>query len=281
MSTAAVSVLVRIRRHPKAATETCCTHVRDQSEVVLNDRTFKFDRAFDESMTQAHVFDEVGRPTLDAVLQGYNGTILAYGQTGSGKTYTMAGGEGEAEGLMPRLLTEVFGELARRQREADGSFYRCTCSYLQIHNEQITDLLSPSSSTSSSLRIRETADRSTYVEGLRELRLRSATDALNALSAGGKRRESLPPMPKQKRAIVHELAKVYGIATASYDNEPRRHVDLFRSATAFLPGFRLSDAARAAPHLPRAAALHKLTQRAVWRGWPARARIHLGWLEGL
>lgn len=188
MSTAAVSVLVRIRRHPKAATETCCTEVRDQSEVVLNDRTFKFDRAFDESMTQAHVFDEVGRPTLDAVLQGYNGTILAYGQTGSGKTYTMAGGEGAAEGLMPRMLAEVFGELARRQREADGSFYRCTCSYLQIHNEQITDLLSPSSSTSSSLRIRETADRSTYVEGLRELRLRSATDALNALSAGGKRR---------------------------------------------------------------------------------------------
>ena len=50
-------------------------------------------------------------------------------------------GEGAAEGLMPRLLAEAFGELARRQREADGSFYRCTCSYLQIHNEQITDLL--------------------------------------------------------------------------------------------------------------------------------------------
>ena len=182
-------MLVRVRQHPKAA-EGSCTEVRNQSEVVLNDRSFRFDRAFDESMTQAHVFDVVGRPTLNAVLHGYNGTILAYGQTGSGKTYTMAGGKGAAEGLMPRLLAEVFGELARRQREAadDGSFYRCTCSYLQIHNEQITDLLSPSISTSSSLRIRETADRSTYVEGLRELRLRSATDALNALSAGGKRR---------------------------------------------------------------------------------------------
>lgn len=29
------------------------------------------------------------RPLVDAVLNGFNGTLMAYGQTGTGKTYTM------------------------------------------------------------------------------------------------------------------------------------------------------------------------------------------------
>ena len=48
------------------------------------------------------------------------------------------------------------------------------------------------------------------------------------LSSDG-RRESLPPMARPQRAVVHEVAKVYGLATCSYDNEPNRHVDLFRT----------------------------------------------------
>ena len=88
--------------------------------------------------------------------------------------------------------------------------------------------------------------RPKFVEGLEA--------SLAALLAGDKRRESLAPMPKPDRALVHELAKVYGIATASYDDGPRRHVDLFRTANGFLPGVRLSDAAKASPEASAAAA---------------------------
>jgi len=31
------------------------------------------------------VFKTVGRPLVDAVFSGYNGTLMAYGQTGTGK----------------------------------------------------------------------------------------------------------------------------------------------------------------------------------------------------
>ena len=82
----------------------------------------------------------------------------------------------------------------------------------------------------------------------------SIEELLASFIAGGKRRESLPPMPKVQRAIVHELATLYGLATASYDNEPRRHVDLFRTGNSFLPGVRLSDAAKASPAAVAAAA---------------------------
>ena len=33
--------------------------------------------------------EKVAQPVCEAVLDGYNGTILAYGQTGTGKTYTL------------------------------------------------------------------------------------------------------------------------------------------------------------------------------------------------
>lgn len=32
------------------------------------------------------VFKTVGRPLVDAVFSGFNGTLMAYGQTGTGKT---------------------------------------------------------------------------------------------------------------------------------------------------------------------------------------------------
>ena len=70
---------------------------------------------------------------------------------------------------------------------------------------------------------------------------------LDAFLSGGKRREAMPPMPRAQRTLVHELAKHYGIATQSYDTEPRRHVDLFRTDNSTWPGFRLSDAIKARP----------------------------------
>ena len=46
------------------------------------------DHIFRMSTTQKKIFDLVGRPMVQAVLEGYNATIFAYGQTGSGKTHT-------------------------------------------------------------------------------------------------------------------------------------------------------------------------------------------------
>lgn len=39
-------------------------------------------------MGQQEVFGDCSY-VVDAVLQGYNGTIISYGQTGSGKTHTL------------------------------------------------------------------------------------------------------------------------------------------------------------------------------------------------
>ena len=46
---------------------------------------------FDEDSSQGNVFDKVGMPLVNDVLQGKNGLLFTYGVTGSGKTHTMQG----------------------------------------------------------------------------------------------------------------------------------------------------------------------------------------------
>uniref|UniRef100_A0A8C9FSQ9 Transcriptional repressor NF-X1 n=1 Tax=Pavo cristatus TaxID=9049 RepID=A0A8C9FSQ9_PAVCR len=39
-----------------------------------------------------------------------------------------------------------------------------------------------------------------------------------------KKSHCYPPMNRDHRRIIHELAQVYGIESVSYDNEPKRNV---------------------------------------------------------
>eukprot|EP00959_Pyramimonas_sp_CCMP1952_P351548 7365734-Pyramimonas_sp.AAC.1 len=49
-----------------------------------------------------------------------------------------------------------------------------------------------------------------------------------------------------QRAMVHELAKHYSVATHAYGTEPRRHIDFFRLPQSAMPLVRLSQAAKMA-----------------------------------
>ena len=78
---------------------------------------------------------------------------MAYGQTGSGKTHTIFGsrasfdhlyamkGHGdlhEESGIVPRCVTHLFDYIKINPNKAQ---FRVTMSFLEIYNEQITDLL--------------------------------------------------------------------------------------------------------------------------------------------
>ena len=47
------------------------------------EKEYTFDGVFDQESNQKEVYEDVGKPVLKDVLQGYNGSILAYGQTGA------------------------------------------------------------------------------------------------------------------------------------------------------------------------------------------------------
>jgi kinesin family protein 3/17 len=137
--------------------------------------TFTFDYCYDQYSNQSKVFDTTARHVVDSALQGYNATIFAYGQTGAGKTYTMEGfnrsGNVEERGIIPRAIEQIFSHI--QTHAGPRMRYLVRASYLQIYNEQISDLLKPERNN---LAIREDKKRGVYVDGLSEWVVRSPAE---------------------------------------------------------------------------------------------------------
>jgi kinesin family member 5 len=123
--------------------------------------------------------------TVEDVIAGYNGTIFAYGQTGSGKTFTMMGpelGEPELWGIIPRAARAIFEYI---QGDTKNAEFNIKCSYLEIYNEMVNDLLDPKKTN---LGVRESPARGVYVDGLTEEFLASDQDVIDLINIGGANR---------------------------------------------------------------------------------------------
>ena len=170
-----IKVLVRIRPflQNENASNTGLNIDSESSQKIEISKSLKkfeatFDRVLSQNGTQKDVFNFV-KPCIQLIKQGINCTILAYGQTGSGKTYTMFGGEwamndnstdyknrknfnkdkynfilneelmidpfSKTNGIIPNLIMSLF------QTYANDSNIMITCSYIQIYNEKVYDLL--------------------------------------------------------------------------------------------------------------------------------------------
>nr|XP_011461802.1 PREDICTED: phragmoplast orienting kinesin-1 isoform X2 [Fragaria vesca subsp. vesca] len=156
---------------------------------------FTFDIVADENVTQEQLFKVAGLPMVDNCMIGYNSCMFAYGQTGSGKTHTMLGDiEGGTRrhsvncGMTPRVFEYLFSRI-QKEKEAgkdEKLKFICKCSFLEIYNEQILDLLDPSSNN---LQIREDIKKGVYVENLKEVEVTSARDVIQQLIQGAANRK--------------------------------------------------------------------------------------------
>ncbi|PNT42063.2 hypothetical protein POPTR_004G193700v4 [Populus trichocarpa] len=156
---------------------------------------FTFDLVADETVSQEKMFKMAGLPMVDNCMGGYNSCMFAYGQTGSGKTHTMLGDiEGGTRrhsvncGMTPRVFEYLFSRIQKEKevRKDEKIKFTCKCSFLEIYNEQILDLLDPSSTN---LQIREDVKKGVYVENLKEIEVASARDVLHQLIQGAANRK--------------------------------------------------------------------------------------------
>ncbi|KAK9085934.1 hypothetical protein Sjap_026345 [Stephania japonica] len=149
-------------------------------------KVFKFDSIFSPQANQAEVFEDTA-PFATSVLDGYNVCIFAYGQTGTGKTFTMEGTE-EARGVNYRTLEELFRIMKDREQLYR---YEISVSVLEVYNEQIRDLLLPTSQpgvAAKRLEIRQVAEGTHHVPGLVEARVSSMSEAWEVLQTGSNAR---------------------------------------------------------------------------------------------
>jgi hypothetical protein len=99
---------------------------------------------------------------IEQVVEGYNGTIFAYGQTGCGKTHSMIGdiNSEEHRGLIPRTFQHIMSVI----ENAEEKKFLVRCSYIEIYNEEIHDLLSKDVKEKKDLK--ESPDKGLFIKDL-------------------------------------------------------------------------------------------------------------------
>ena len=196
MSTVSVKVVTRIRPQNKIESsrggKPCVTVQRDGTEVFLStddegEYRFTFDRVFGPTSKQKDVFEYIGRPVIDSIFKGYNGTIFAYGQTSSGKTHTMSGpdgsiGEPEHRGVIPRCIAYIFEKFGEADEHIE---FTVQTSFMEIYLERVKDLLNIEKSN---LPIREEPGRGIYVDGVTEEYVTSPDECLQKIQEAGANR---------------------------------------------------------------------------------------------
>ncbi|XP_024021248.1 kinesin-like protein KIN-12D isoform X2 [Morus notabilis] len=196
-----VQVLIRIRplNSMERSTNGYNRCLKQESSQTITwvghpETRFTFDHVACETVDQEMLFRMAGLPMVENCLSGYNSCMFAYGQTGSGKTYTMLGEIDNLEvkpsphrGMTPCIFEFLFARIQAEEesRRDEKLKYNCKCSFLEIYNEQITDLLDPSSTN---LLLREDVKKGVYVENLSEFEVCTIGDILNLLIQGSSNR---------------------------------------------------------------------------------------------
>ena len=106
---------------------------------VFVPQSFKFDKIFTKDITSEKIYLDICQDVIKQFINGINGTIFVYGQTTSGKTYTMLGNI-NYPGILPCALKNLF-DLLENEKKAKNLNYNLYCSYIEIYNEVIHDLI--------------------------------------------------------------------------------------------------------------------------------------------
>ncbi|XP_024389740.1 uncharacterized protein [Physcomitrium patens] len=172
---------------------------------------FTFDHVAGENISQEKLFEVVGLPIVENCMAGYNSCMFAYGQTGSGKTHTMLGDvtdlghkPSDNRGMTPRIFEYLFSKIRKEEqhKQLEQLEYVCRCSFLEIYNEQITDLLEPSSTN---LHMREDSKKGVYVENLTEIVVRSVQDVVVLLLKGAANRKVASTIMNRESSRSHSV----------------------------------------------------------------------------
>ncbi|KAE8268082.1 hypothetical protein A4X09_0g4261 [Tilletia walkeri] len=169
------------------------------------DVRYAFDRIFDETCGQYNVFEGTMKPLLDGVLNGYNASVFAYGATGCGKTHTISGTPSDP-GVIFLTMKDLYQRIADMATECDVDI---RLSYLEIYNETIRDLLSPSPTPpGQGLALREDSTNKISVVGITEHIPASPEAVLDMLEEGNRRRTMSPTEANAVSSRSHAVLQI-------------------------------------------------------------------------
>ena len=161
---------------------------------------YLFDQVFASDTTNYQIFNCVVGPLIDSAMKGFNVTVLAYGQTASGKTYTMMGSPTEL-GILQLAVDRIFTVIENSpERE-----FLLRCSYIEIYNETIQDLLS---SSQQKLKVQELAEGNVVVQNLIEKNINTADAVMKLMQQGNKQRKVGGTSMNERSSRSHTIFRI-------------------------------------------------------------------------
>ncbi|CAH0719348.1 unnamed protein product, partial [Brenthis ino] len=146
------------------------------------DKLFTYDAAYDCTADTQTIYDEMVRPLVASVLDGFNGCVFAYGQTGTGKTHTMEGTP-DHEGIIPRAFRHIWTHI--ENNASPDITHLVSCSYVELYLEDVRDLLSKDCKK---LTIRGQELNGFYIPEMTSVVCKSAAEMVRAMRAGNRNR---------------------------------------------------------------------------------------------
>jgi len=145
-------------------------------------------------------------PIILSFLDGINGTVMVYGPTGAGKTYTILGSDSTREKMLnsspnsSKILPEfenenasgvlfyaaqkIFEKICIGTDSKSGCTNVIKCSYIEIYNDSIYDLLQEKNRIKNALSINENEIKEFIVKDAIEHNIRNIEDFINIIQIG-------------------------------------------------------------------------------------------------
>ncbi|XP_037070212.1 kinesin-like protein KIF18B [Pollicipes pollicipes] len=172
---------------------------RDLLKRASKDVQYMFDRVFHPHHSNQQLFEATTKDVVDTVIEGFNCSVFAYGSTGAGKTHTMLGAAGE-----PGIIFLTVMELYSRIEAMSDKHCEVSVSYVEVYNETVTDLLTPSGS----LEVREDGQRAVVIAGLSQHRPDGPDHLMTILEAGNRNRTQHPTDMNAESSRSHAVFQV-------------------------------------------------------------------------
>jgi hypothetical protein len=138
-------------------------------------------------------------------VEGYNGTMFAYGQTGCGKTHTMLGvpSDEELKGIIPRSFSHIINIV----ESANDKKFLIRCSYIEIYNEEIHDLLGKD--IRAHLEIKESPEKGVYIKDITMNLVKSIQEMEKYMDIGTKNRSTGATLMNINSSRSHSMFTLY------------------------------------------------------------------------
>ena len=165
---------------------------------------FNFDRIYSYDSESQMIYKDICQDIVKNLIDGYNGSIFMYGQTTSGKTFTMLGSP-NSPGILPCSLNDIFIFINRFSNNNKNKIINIYCSYIEIYNEKINDLLN----NSNNLKLVDDKRYGTIVCGAKRVKIKNFEQGIAIKDYGEENRKYRETLINEYSSRSHCIFQIY------------------------------------------------------------------------